>query len=75
MGSTPEELEIAVEEKPGWWDEAATRHQVGPEQPAHEVTISQPFYMGKTVVTIGAFREFVEATPTRWSRGHGLSGS
>ena len=65
MGSTPEQLEIAAKDKPNWWDEAAIAHQMGPEQPAHPVTISQPFYIGQTMVTIGAFREFVEATNYR----------
>ena len=30
--------------------------------PAHQVTISQPFYMGKTEVTNARYRAFVEAT-------------
>jgi formylglycine-generating enzyme len=28
------------------------------EKPAHEVTITQPFYMGFTEVTVGQYREF-----------------
>jgi formylglycine-generating enzyme required for sulfatase activity len=32
------------------------------EKPRHRVTISRPFYMGATEVTVGQFRAFVEAT-------------
>jgi serine/threonine-protein kinase len=32
------------------------------ETPAHEVTIAQPFYLAAHLVTVGDFREFVEAT-------------
>ena len=31
--------------------------------PAHEVTIAQPFYMGKTEVTNGQYRRFLQAQP------------
>ena len=31
--------------------------------PAHEVTISQPFYIGKTEVTNGQYRSFIKAKP------------
>ncbi|MDB5350574.1 MAG: pknB 29 [Planctomycetota bacterium] len=33
------------------------------EGPEHEVEITQPFYMGMTEVTIGQFRQFIEANP------------
>ncbi|MGB6222119.1 formylglycine-generating enzyme family protein [Haloferula sp.] len=62
MGSTPEKLEIAAREKPEWWDEAATKSQLAPEQPTHPVTISQPFYISETLVTIDDYKQFVEAT-------------
>lgn len=32
------------------------------QRPAHKVKISQPFYLGKYEVTVGQFRQFVEAT-------------
>src|SRR5262245_23311290 len=32
------------------------------ETPAHEVTITQPFYLGAHLVTVGNFRAFVQAT-------------
>ncbi len=32
-------------------------------RPAHEVTIGQPFYMGKTEVTNGQYRRFMQARP------------
>ena len=32
------------------------------EQPVHTVTISEPFYLGQTEVTVAQFRQFVEAT-------------
>ncbi|MCP4172218.1 MAG: formylglycine-generating enzyme family protein, partial [Fuerstiella sp.] len=32
------------------------------EQPAHQVTISQDFWMGRTEVTVGQFRKFVAET-------------
>ncbi|MCP4656475.1 MAG: formylglycine-generating enzyme family protein [bacterium] len=43
------------------------------EHPQHEVTISQPFYMGKYPVTVGEFRQFAEAAGylTEGERGEG----
>jgi formylglycine-generating enzyme required for sulfatase activity len=32
------------------------------EKPQHKVRITRPFYLGKTKVTVGQFRRFVEAT-------------
>jgi formylglycine-generating enzyme required for sulfatase activity len=33
-----------------------------PEKPSHEVTISRSFYLGRTEVTVGQFRKFVDST-------------
>jgi formylglycine-generating enzyme required for sulfatase activity/tRNA A-37 threonylcarbamoyl transferase component Bud32 len=42
-------------------DNEAGREGDGREGPVHEVTISEPFYIGKVEVTVGEFRQFVEA--------------
>ena len=39
------------------------RHAASNVWPAHEVTIAQPFYMGKTEVTNGQYRRFMQAQP------------
>ncbi len=51
------------------WDEVSIRS----EGPAHEVEITQPFYMGATHVTVGQFRQFVDkqqyrAADGRWEK-------
>jgi len=33
------------------------------EAPAHEVEITKPFYLGTTEVTVGQFRQFIDANP------------
>ncbi len=47
------------------------------EWPAHEVTITKPFYLGKCEVTVGQFRRFVEATGyvTDAEKGTGFQGA
>ena len=63
MGSTPEQVEAAKklgedeEFKPtdGYYSLLST------EMPQHEVTISRPFLMGSTEVTVAQFRKFIEA--------------
>lgn len=41
--------------------------------PAHRVRITQPFYLGTTEVTVGQFREFVEATGYQTEAEQGLN--
>lgn len=47
------------------------------EKPAHRVTITKPFYMGKHEVTVGQFRQFIEATNyvTDAEQGTGFDGA
>jgi formylglycine-generating enzyme required for sulfatase activity len=71
MGSPPGEIdrclhEFAVGSKK--FQELRKRHQGAFEQerlpaegPEHEVEITKPFYMGITEVTVGQFRQFVDA--------------
>lgn len=33
----------------------------GPQQPAHEVTISRGFWMGQTAVTVGAYKRYAQS--------------
>jgi formylglycine-generating enzyme required for sulfatase activity len=46
------EFYMGSENKVGFYD----------EQPRHKVTIAKPFYLGKTEVTVGQFKRFVQAT-------------
>jgi formylglycine-generating enzyme required for sulfatase activity len=47
------------------------------EKPAHKVTISKPFYLGRCEVTVAQFRQFVEATgyTTDAEKGTGFQGA
>ena len=64
MGSTPEQ--IAVGRKMGEDDKMPPTDtyfgRLAEEMPQHKVTISQPFLMGSTEVTVAQFRKFVEAS-------------
>ena len=42
--------------------------------PAHRVRITKPFYMGATEVTVGQFRQFVEASGYKTEAEQGLDG-
>jgi formylglycine-generating enzyme required for sulfatase activity len=55
-GSTPEQVGVAVQ-RFGLDADAGRR-----ELPLHQVTITQPFFMGETEVTVGQFAAFVAAT-------------
>ena len=61
MGSTEAEIK-AVQARMTQSKEDVPDHH---EKPAHKVTISKDFYMGKHEVTVGQFRRFVEATRYR----------
>ncbi|MBC8354344.1 MAG: SUMF1/EgtB/PvdO family nonheme iron enzyme [Planctomycetes bacterium] len=41
--------------------------------PAHRVRITKPFYMGATEVTVGQFRQFIEATGYKTEAEQGLN--
>ena len=47
------------------------------EKPAHKVTITKPFYLGQYEVTVGQFRQFIEATGyvTDAEQGTGFQGA
>jgi formylglycine-generating enzyme required for sulfatase activity len=62
MGSTPEEVAAAANASPGWWSEQDKAAALSVEQPRHRVTLTTPFWIGRTEVTVGEFRQFVEAT-------------
>ena len=56
MGSTEAEIKAVLAK----WPEAK-EEWFKDEKPAHKVTISKAFWMGKHEVTVGQFRRFVEA--------------
>jgi formylglycine-generating enzyme required for sulfatase activity len=57
MGSTEAEIKAVLAK---WPD--AKEEWFADEKPAHKVTLSKAFWMGKHEVTVGQFRKFVEAT-------------
>jgi formylglycine-generating enzyme required for sulfatase activity len=59
MGTSPSELRRIQND---WNVEEAL---IQPESPAHKVTISRPFLMGKYAVTVGQFKKFVTETGYR----------
>jgi formylglycine-generating enzyme required for sulfatase activity len=56
MGSSPEEIARCMNLKLAW----PPAEQFESEGPAHEVEITQPFYIGIHEVTVGQFRQFVK---------------
>ncbi len=64
MGSSPEQVaaakKMAEDEQMFSGDYYWTRHRE--EMPQHGVTITRPFWMGRTEVTVGQFRRFVESS-------------
>jgi formylglycine-generating enzyme required for sulfatase activity len=47
---------------PNGWFYMGSEDSDSDEKPRHKVTISQPFYLGKTKVTVAQFQRFVDAT-------------
>jgi formylglycine-generating enzyme required for sulfatase activity len=72
MGSTEADIKAVVAKWPDTKEEWFAN-----EKPAHKVTISKAFYMGKHEVTVGQFRRFVEATgyKTDAEKGTGFKGA
>jgi formylglycine-generating enzyme required for sulfatase activity len=62
MGSTDEQVALALKVgdvfKCGEWMKPIRTA----ERPQHQVVLTKPFWMGATEVTVGQFRQFVEAT-------------
>jgi formylglycine-generating enzyme required for sulfatase activity len=71
MGSTEADIKAVVAKWPETEEEVFAN-----EKPAHKVTISRAFHMGKHEVTVGQFRRFVEATgyKTDAEKGTGFQG-
>ncbi|MBM4036081.1 MAG: formylglycine-generating enzyme family protein [Planctomycetes bacterium] len=72
MGSTEAEVKAVLAK----WPEAKEEWFKG-EKPAHKVTLSKAFWMGKHEVTVGQFRRFVDATgyKTDAEKGTGFKGA
>jgi len=63
---------------PGEFEMGSANGQAN-EKPAHEVSITRPFYLGKYKVTVAQFRQFVEATkyqtePEKYNNGWAFAG-
>ena len=63
MGSTDEQVEAAIKTAIQRGDEKWGQDRIrDAERPQHKVVLTKPLAMGATVVTIGQFRRFIEAT-------------
>ena len=63
MGSTDEQVETAIKTAIQRGDEQWAQDRIrNAERPQHKVVLTKPLAMGATVVTIGQFRRFIEAT-------------
>ncbi len=64
MGSTPEEIAagLKIVDEAKLSPTAFERSRIPEEQPQHKVTVTRPFCIGATEVTVGQFRRFVDAT-------------
>ena len=67
MGSTAEQIATAIKllDNANLSADAFERSRVLTEQPQHSVTFTRPICLGATEVTVGQFRQFVEATEYR----------
>ena len=70
MGSTPEEIAngLKIVDAANLPPEAFERSRITEEKPQHPVTITRPFCMSATEVTVGQFRRFVDGTKY-WTQG------
>jgi len=57
MGSTGDQIDKLLAQVP-----EATIHWFQDEQPQHKVRITRPFYLARHEVTVGQFKQFVQAT-------------
>src|SRR6185437_6550123 len=69
MGSPKEEIDFWIKQRNDDW----FKERLSGETPHHKVEITQPLYLGLTEVTVGQFRQFVQAKgyETRAERGGG----
>jgi serine/threonine protein kinase len=58
MGSSKEEIDFWLRQR----NDDFFKERVLSESPQHEVEITHPFYMSRTEVTVGQFRQFVKTT-------------
>jgi len=72
MGSTEADIKAVMAKRPEVKEES-----IADEKPAHKVTISKGFHMGRHEVTVGQFRRFVEVTgyKTDAEKGTGRKGA
>jgi formylglycine-generating enzyme required for sulfatase activity len=64
------ELEQLKAEGSQWYKGSASGRSI--ETPMHRVRLTKPYYMGATEVTVGQFREFVEASGYKTEAERGL---
>jgi formylglycine-generating enzyme required for sulfatase activity len=65
MGSSKEEIDYWLKRGGNDW----INEKLPSEGPQHEIEITRPFYMGQTAVTVGQFRQFVQATGYQTAAG------
>jgi formylglycine-generating enzyme required for sulfatase activity/predicted Ser/Thr protein kinase len=68
MGSSEAEIEELLGQNEGS-NRFSSPELIRSEGPRHRVTITNPFYMGRHEVTVGQFRQFVQATGHKTSSG------
>jgi formylglycine-generating enzyme required for sulfatase activity len=76
LGTPPGEIDARLAQLvPGGWQWQSLRRSGDLELPPHKVTLTQPFYMGTTEVTLAQFRAFQQAVkkPTT-AENDGLGG-